>query len=154
MLIPENAELEVGFPYWLVRVWNVVRNTNSKIVFYGSAALLSLLKDVKAKHNISAEFVEFTDWDDFLIVSRDVKPDDALLVVMSRRNFPSYSRQMALIPAYMNKYFQMNNCVLIYPVQMGIGEEETGTFRSISTVHHGEGEDLASVLRRLFRRNK
>ena len=78
--------------------------------------------------------------------SRDVKPDDALLVVMSRRNFPSYSRQMALIPAYMNKYFQMNNCVLIYPVQMGIGEEETGTFRSISTVHHGEGEDLALSL--------
>lgn len=154
MLIPANAEKEIGFPYWLVRVWNLARNSGSKIVFYGNRAVLSILEEVKAKHNINAEFTEFTDWDDFLIVSRDIHDDDALVVVMSRRNCPSYSRQMALIPTYMNKYFQSSNCVLVYPVQLGIGEEEMGSFRSISLLDHFEGEDLGSVLGRLFKKNR
>ena len=36
MLIPADAEKEVGFPYWLVRVWNLARNSGSKILFYGN----------------------------------------------------------------------------------------------------------------------
>lgn len=154
VLIPVDAEKEIGFPYWLVRVWNLGRNTGSKIIFYASSPIISILKELKNKHNISAEFNEFTDWDDFLIISRDIHPDDALVVVMSRKNCPSYSRQMSLIPTYMNKYFQANNCTLVYPVQLGIGEEDTGAFRSISMLNHFEGEDLASVLSRLFKRNK
>ena len=154
MLIPTDAEKEVGFPYWLVRVWNLARNSGSKILFYGNRTVLSILQEVKAKHNVNAEFIEFTDWDDFLIISRDIHDDDALVVVMSRRNCPSYSRQMALIPTYMNKYFQTNNCVLVYPVQLGIGEDEMSSFRTLSMINHPEGQDLGSVLGRLFKRNK
>lgn len=153
LLIPANAEKEIGFPYWLVRVWNLVRNSGSKIVFYGNAAVLSVLKEVKGKHSLDAEFLEFVDWDDFLIISRDIRENDALMVVMSRRNCPSYFRQMSLIPNYMNKYFQANNCGLIYPIQMGI-EEETVTFRSVSLLDHFNGEDLGSILGKLFRKNK
>ena len=154
MLIPADAEKEVGFPYWLVRVWNLARNSGSKMLFYGNRAVLSILQEVKAKHNVNAEFIEFTNWDDFLIISRDIHDDDALVVVMSRRNFPSYSKQMALIPTYMNKYFQNNNCVLVYPVQLGIGEEEMSSFRTLSVIKHPESQDLGSVLGRLFKRNK
>lgn len=154
VLIPADAEKEIGFPYWLIRVWNLSKNTGNKIVFYGNYSVLSILQEVQRKHSIVAEFNEFSNWDDFLVVSRAIHPDDALIVVMSRKNCPSYLRQMSLIPNYLNKYFQSNSCLLIYPVQMGIGEEETGTFRSISMVYHFEGEDLANVLGRLFKRNK
>ncbi|MDR1756961.1 MAG: cation:proton antiporter [Culturomica sp.] len=154
VVIPEHAELEIGFPYWLVRIWSLARNTGGKMVFYAGRAVLDILKEVKAKHTIHAEFNEFTEWDEFLIVSREIREDDALLVIMSRRNCPSYSRQMALIPGYMNKYFQKNNCILVYPVQMGVGEEDTNAFRSISVLDHYEEEDLATVLRRLFRKHR
>lgn len=154
VLIPADAEKEIGFPYWLIRVWNLSKNTGNKIVFYGNYSVLSILQEVQRKHSIVAEFNEFSNWDDFLVVSRAIHPDDALIVVMSRKNCPSYLRQMSLIPNYLNKYFQSNSCLLIYPVQTGIGEEETGTFRSISMVYHFEGEDLANVLGRLFKRNK
>src|SRR5690606_10508019 len=36
IIIPENAEQEIGFPFWLLRVWNIGRNTGAKLVFYGS----------------------------------------------------------------------------------------------------------------------
>lgn len=154
VLVPPDAEKEIGFPYWLIRLWNLSKNTGNKLVFFGNYNMLAILQDVQKKHRIVAEFNEFSDWDDFLIVSRSIRPDDALLVVMSRKNCPSYVRQMAQIPGYLNRYFQSNSCMLIFPVQLGIGEEETGTFRSLTMVHHQEGEDLANVLGRLFKRNK
>lgn len=154
ILIPVNAEREIGFPYWLIRLWNLARNTGTKVLFYGSAAVLAILREVQLKHPIEVEFIDFTEWEDFLVISRDVRNDDALVVVMSRRNCPSYSRQMSLIPAYMNKYFQMNNCLLIYPVQWGIEEEETGAFHSMAMPGYSESEDLGTVLGRLFKKNK
>lgn len=90
VLIPPDAEKEIGFPYWLIRVWNLSKNTGNKIVFYGNYSVLSILQEVQRKHRIVAEFNEFSNWDDFLVVSRAIHPDDALIVVMSRKNCPSY----------------------------------------------------------------
>ncbi|MCC8174422.1 MAG: cation:proton antiporter [Odoribacter sp.] len=152
MVTPPHAEQEVGFGYWLIRVWNLVRNSGSKIVFYTTPVIISLIKEIKTKHNIDADFKEFSDWNDFLILARDVNDDDALMVVMSRKNCPSYSRQMVMVPSYMNKYFQSNSCILIYPIQLGVGEEES--FNSLSMLGYFEGGDLATTLRHLFKKNK
>lgn len=65
---------------------------------------------IQAKHHIEVEFNEFNNWDDFLIISRDVKENDALMIVMSRRNYPSYLKNMMMIPTYLNKYFCKNSC--------------------------------------------
>ena len=74
--------------------------------------------------NISnAEYKVFREWDDFLVLSREIKHDDNLIIVMSRKNHPSYHSKMARIPAYLNRYFQKNSYILIYPVQTGITED-------------------------------
>lgn len=117
VVIPERAEREIGFPFWLLKVWNLGKNTNSKIVFYGSEATISLIKDVHAKHPVQAEFNHFSDWDEFLILSRNIIKDDVLVVVMSRKLNLSYNSVMGNIPSYMNKYFEKNNVLLIYPLQ-------------------------------------
>lgn len=152
VLIPEHAEREVGFPYWLVRMWNLAQNSSSKIVFYANRELLGILKEVKARHNVEAEFNEFADWGDFLIISKSVKENDALVVVMSRRGYPSYSRRLLLVPNYLNKYFQANNCILIYPMQIGVGEDDS--LSAISILGHFAEEDLVTTISRLFRKNK
>ncbi|MFR7875819.1 MAG: universal stress protein [Butyricimonas paravirosa] len=107
-------------------VWNMAKNSNSKIVFYADTAVLNVLQDIHAKHHIEVEFNEFNNWDDFLIISRDIKENDALMIVMSRRNYPSYLKNMTMIPTYLNKYFCKNSCILVYPMQIGIGEQELG----------------------------
>lgn len=63
------------------------------------------------------EFIEFSDWEDFLIVFRDVHSDDNLWVVMSRPNGISFTPGINRIPGYLNKYFQQNSFILIYPQQ-------------------------------------
>lgn len=154
VVIPENAEKEVGFPYWLVSIWNMGKNLGAKFVFYGHPDVLDILKLVQSKHLISAEFREFTDWDNFTEVAREMQDNDALTLVMSRPNCPSYSRHMEYVPTYINKYFNTINCILIYPVQLGSGENIT-TFRSISMINHVDGMDgLIQVLGKVFRKNK
>ena len=155
VVVPARAEREIGFPYWVIRVWNIAKNSSSKIIFYADEAVLSVLREVNAKHPIEVEFNEFADWDDFLIISRDVKDNDALMIVMSRRNYPSYLRNMTLIPTYLNKYFNKHSCILVYPMQIGIGEQELGALKSIPHADSHDGlDDLTGVLRSLFKRNK
>jgi Kef-type K+ transport system membrane component KefB len=119
IIIPENAEKEIGFPFWLLRIWNIGRNTGAKLVFYGSENSLSLIRQANQAHAIDVELVEFSDWEDFLILSRDCKEDDALIIVMSRKNEISYNHEMRKIPKYLNLYFSNVNYVLVYPMQEG-----------------------------------
>lgn len=119
VVIPDGAEKERGFVEWVTRIWNVIQNTGAKAVFYGSQPGLESLKKLLAKKTNDAEFVEFSNWDDFLIVFRDVKKDDNLWIVLSRRESISYNAGMSRVPGYLNKYFQSNSFVLIYPSQAG-----------------------------------
>lgn len=154
LIIPEGAEKEVGFPYWLVSIWNIGKNIGTKMVFHGHQNVLQILKEVHAKHPINAEFREFIDWDNFAEVGRELKENDALIIVMSRPGYPSYSRHMAYVPTYVNKYFNTINCILIYPLQLGM-EDDMSTFRSISMVNYLDGIDgLGKVIRQLFKKNK
>jgi len=119
IIIPANAEQEIGFPFWLLRIWNIGRNTGATLVFYGSETSLSYIREANKNHTIEVEMVEFADWEDFLILSRDLKSDDALIIVMSRKNEISYTPEMKKMPKYLNLYFSNINYVLVYPMQEG-----------------------------------
>lgn len=122
IIIPELAEKEIGFTQIIFRLRNVTQNTGAATVFYGSEATLNALKKLLAKKSGEASYIEFNDWDDFLIVFRDIKPDDTMWIILSRKEGLSYAPAMARIPKYLNKYFQANSFVLAYPVQAGMNE--------------------------------
>lgn len=122
IIIPELAEKEIGFNQIIFRLRNVTQNTGAATVFYGSEATLNALKKLLAKKSGEASYIEFNDWDDFLIVFRDIKPDDTMWIILSRKEGLSYAPAMARIPKYLNKYFQVNSFVLAYPVQAGMNE--------------------------------
>ncbi|MDR2413470.1 MAG: cation:proton antiporter [Odoribacteraceae bacterium] len=148
VVVPAGAEREVGFLYWVSRVWNLGHNLGNKLVFFAAPKTIAILREVEAWRPLHAKFHELSNWDDFLIVSREIQGDDGLIVVMSRRNFPSYARGMALLPSHVNKYFDRNNCLLVYPVQAGVGDDGASTF------HRLEGldslDEIGKVIRGLF----
>ena len=120
VIIPEHAEREVGFPFWLLKVWNIARHTGVKLLFFGSEKTLRIIREIHSNHPIEAEFHVFVDWDDFLVLSRDIKPNDCLLIVLSRENFVSYQKNMEKMPKYLKNYFQSNSFILVFPVQVNI----------------------------------
>ena len=119
IVMPPQAEKEAGFSSTLDRLVNVVKNTGAKSIFYGLPATLDPIRERFARTSNDIGYVHFGNWEDFLIVSRDIRPDDALWVWMSRKNGVSYDSAMTRISRYRNQYFQGHNFVLIYPLQAG-----------------------------------
>lgn len=117
VMVPPKAEKELGFPFWLVKLWNMARSTGAELVFYTTQETGKYIAGVNTKHPITCNFVEFEEWQDFLILSREVKKDDNLIIVLSRKDKISYNRNMPHIPNYLNKYFKENSFILIYPMQ-------------------------------------
>lgn len=157
IIIPENAEKEIGFPFWLLRMWNIGRNTGAKLVFYGNDNGLTLIRQANQAHAIDVEFVEFSDWEDFLILSRDCKEDDALVIVMSRKNEISYNHEMRKIPKYLNLYFSEVNYVLVYPMQEGPDHSTFSNFQGSKIFNPllnnlEKFDDVGKVIAELFKR--
>ena len=152
VVIPENAEAELGFPLWVIKIWNLALNTGSKLVFYGTRRTLGILQDVYKDHPIQAEFRTFDDWNDFLIVTRDMQLDDNLVVVMSRTGQASFHNGMKKMPNYMTKYFSAYNVTLIYPVQAMTDENENTDLMNASLLPNinkleGVGKAISKTLK-------
>jgi Kef-type K+ transport system membrane component KefB len=152
IVAPENAEKEIGFPFWLLRVWNIGRNTGAKLIFYGTKGLIRYVKEIHKNHGLEVEYREFFEWEDFLIISRDMRENDALFVVLSRKNEISFTPHMDNIPKYLNKYFQAYNFGLIYPMQQGLSEFKAGNIFSPFVNSFERLEDISHTLGTLFKK--
>ena len=155
IFIPENAEREPGFPFWLVKIWNIVANTGSKTVFYGTIRTLNLIKQVNLKHPIDAGFEEFDSWEEFISLSDMARQDDNLIFIMSRKNRPSYNPAMEQIPASLNRYFTDNSFILVYPVQSGVAEIDTIDYENPSLLKPIETlDEIGKTLSGIFKKRQ
>jgi Kef-type K+ transport system membrane component KefB len=154
IVVPHKAENELGFPFWLVKMWNIARNTGAKLVFYATPETLKYIQNIHKKHPIECEFEVFTDYEDFLILSREIKKDDNLIIIMSRENKPSYHANMSKMPKYLNNYFVDNSYILIYPIQEGVDRETVGmNFKNPSIIEPIEKlDEIGKTLAKLFKR--
>mgnify|MGYP004701005007 CR=1 FL=1 len=152
IVVPKNAETEIGFPFWLLKIWNIGRNTGAKLQFYCHEKTIQFLKEIHSKHPIEAEFNIFENWDDFLVFSRDIKPDNGMIIIMSREKKISYQNNMKNIPNYLNKYFINNNFILVYPMQTGVIEEDVDLNNPSLIEPIEKIDEIGKTIARLFRR--
>ncbi len=153
LVIPRNAELEIGFPFWLLKVWNIARNSGAILEIYGQEKNLTLIKEVLAKHPVEAQFRYFDDWDDFLILSREIRDDDNLIIVMAREKSLSYHTSMERIPHYLRKYFENQSFILIFPMQTGVISDMNDTFTNPSMLEPiGKFDEMGKTISRIFKR--
>jgi Kef-type K+ transport system membrane component KefB/nucleotide-binding universal stress UspA family protein len=152
VIIPGNAEAEIGFPFWLLKIWNIGRNTGAKLQFCGHTKTIQFIRDIHIKYPIEADFEIFEEWDDFLILLKDIQIDDGLIIVMSREKRLSFQSNMKNIPNYLNKHFRDNSFILIYPIQAGY-IDEAEDFNNPSLIEPIEKiDELGKTIARLFRR--
>ncbi len=123
LLIPDEAENEIGFSLWMQKVINIVRNTGTRLVVYANKPLLGILKKSQSWRFFISDYKLFRDWDNFPALAREVQNDDNIIIVMSRKNHLSYHHKMSRIPFYLNKYFRNTSFILVYPVQSGMPDD-------------------------------
>lgn len=115
VILPENASQEPRFFQTLLKVWNIARNSGSKIEFYGNETTIATIEKIKKKVNIDAAFIIFNDWDNLTKVFDKMKDNDALILFMAHESMVSYLPQMRQVPNYLNQYLRERNFLLIFP---------------------------------------
>lgn len=119
VVLPAQAELETGFGRWMRTVINLSRQTGANVAFFGPQSALDhlrrLVKDTRPA--IAATYTLFDDWEDFLVLAREVGADDLFLIISSRRDSVSYNKHLDDVPKKLAKYFQAVSFVIIYPEQ-------------------------------------
>jgi len=117
--ITPGAELEEGFIHWFSRISTISKAGGLAIHFFADDATASELKrlNVQQPSPSVATYTTFNQWEDFLILSRELKLNDFFVIVSSRYGHISYIPQLEKLPYYLSKYFLNNSFIIIYPKQ-------------------------------------
>lgn len=122
--IPPRAELEQGFETWVLRIRHLAHDTGAKLIFYGTASTIAYLQRKPRKVDIADYVTQEHAWENLDTLFSDVKEDDSVWVIMSRRDCISYHAAMHRLPAYVEEHFATMNHILLYPVQAGSESEK------------------------------
>ena len=118
---PPKAQYETGFSRWIRGVARLTRQVGCRIIFCSPRDVQPLIRGVIYHENygIRCEFREVEDWDDFILLTNRIRPDDLLTVIGARVNSVSYGVAMAEMPAFLQRYYAAHNLMFIYPEQFG-----------------------------------
>lgn len=117
VLVPPHAEKELGFPFWVEKIWNIARNSGTRIIFYVAAETKVILEQILIKNPIRADFRKFPDWNEVFNLNIQLKPDDNLIMVLSRKDSISYHPNLKQVPHLISVWLKKKSFILIYPNQ-------------------------------------
>src|SRR5690606_32746175 len=94
VVVNMNAEIEEGFSHWVNKLFTLSRESGLPLIFYAGKSTersIQIINENLSKP-LTFEFNTFEDWDDFLIISRDLNANDLLVIISSRQGHLSYHR--------------------------------------------------------------
>lgn len=118
VIIPANAELEIGFTRWLNKIRNILKYSSVQSIFYCSLKTAEKCKEnlYKSRYEINVKY-KTSIWEDLSILSNEVGKDDLVIFINARKATISYNSSLDLISTDAPKYFKNNNIIIIYPEQ-------------------------------------
>jgi len=119
ILAPLLAEKEIGFETWVLKVMKLSTELSIPVIMFGNEPTYNSALGIVKKYRLtgSISFTLFTEWEDFLQISKHVDQDDLLILVSARTDDVSYQKYLDHIPSKLEKHFQHNNKVIVFPQQ-------------------------------------
>ncbi len=116
---PPFTEHENGFGLWFSKVAKLSQELSIPILMYCNEATEKAVEKLfkKAKFTTSITIKIFTDWEDFLVLSRNINEEDLFILVSARKGASSHLGVLDNLPAKLEKHFAVNSKFLIYPQQ-------------------------------------
>lgn len=126
--VPKNAEFEEGFGIWVQKLKKLSKELGGKIIFYAGPKTTNRIKKEidRTKASAEVEYINFEEWGDFLLISKEVNPDDLLIVIHGRKGSISYYKEMDESPRILSKHFQSINFIVIYPGGKSTSDSDSG----------------------------
>jgi len=117
LIVPPLSELEIGFEIWVRKVIKLCNELNIPVSFFGTKpsydAIKTCLKQLNLRMNLS--FNEHDQWEDLLLLDNQIKHEDFIILINSRRGTVSYINTLENMPSRLEKHFDENNLMVIYP---------------------------------------
>jgi len=136
-VVNKHAQWEEGFNHWVSKVLTISKESGLPLTIYCNSSNKEAIETVNQATSkpLNVNFENWDDWDDFLILSRELQPNDLFIVVISRPGYSSYHAKLAKTSYYLNKYFAKFSYILLYP-------QQKITYSKLTDLHHEEGTIL------------
>ncbi len=119
IVAPPLTEHENGFEHWLQKLTKLAQELSIPIQLYCNEptekAVLKTLKHQKIAANLTT--IHFNDWDDFLILGRNIHENDLFVLISARKGAASYLSILDNLPIKLEKHFASNSRIIVYPQQ-------------------------------------
>ncbi|UAY55063.1 cation:proton antiporter [Arachidicoccus terrestris] len=118
---PPLAELERGFDLWVRKILRLAEELSLPIFHYGHTHTHSAFKQKVHKMGVNISYFHhsFEDWDNFASFTRFVKPEDIFILIAARNGSVSYLSVQDHLHYKLDRYFEKNSKIIIYPKQEG-----------------------------------
>jgi len=160
VVVTAKAELEPGFSHWFHKLTTIAKEAGLSIDFFAGQETIIALQEQQKQQSTEAKlfFQPFHRWEDFLIFSREVKKNDLLVIVSSRKGHVSYQPPLEKLPYYLSNYFTASSFIMLYPQQVERGLKMDDVQYVDSSLAETISDKVASVgkakgiWKRLFRK--
>lgn len=114
--VPPHTETLEGFELWIKKMIIIAEELSIPITLYANVVTWNAIEKVIDDLNLRApfDFKEFDDWEDFLIISQNIKPEHMIMLVMGRKETIIDQSLIKNIPRKMEKYFAENTKIIVY----------------------------------------
>ncbi len=89
------------------KIYSIINNVDKNLFISLHKKLLLAQKKI----------IVFSDWEDFLALTKEVDENDLLALVSARKNALSYQKYPDHIPSKLEKHFKLNDKIVIFPQQ-------------------------------------
>ncbi|MBX7202145.1 MAG: cation:proton antiporter [Bacteroidia bacterium] len=119
LAIPSLAEHENGFSLWLLKLAKLAQELSIPMHLFCNEATEKAVKKLfsRTKTAVPNSYTQFNDWDDFLILSREIHDYDIFVLISARKGATSYTSVLENLPKKLEKHFASNTRIVVYPQQ-------------------------------------
>ena len=131
--VAPRAELEPGFHHWLDRIHNLSKETGLAVTMYANEETIAQVTHANGMKSapLVIQTHAFSEWEEFLFFSGQLKNDDLFIIVTSRRGHVSFNQNIEKLPYYLTKYFMNTSFIILYPGQLENPEPEIWKFGNL-----------------------
>lgn len=120
--IPRYAEKEHDFISCFGLVRRLSSQIGAKVVFFTNEETQKALQAFCRRKGkfLRASYREMEDWEDVLMIAKQMDKDDMIIMVNARPSTPSYNPLFEQVPDMLERFFKNHSYIVVYP------EQETG----------------------------
>ena len=121
VLIPRNADYEIGFQAWMRLLIALHRNTSGELLLITDKYTRKGIMRIKGAASFPEKFFRISsEFPAMKALAAELGENDLFVVISARQNSVSYNRKLPLMPRVVTRFFGHTNSMILYPEQMDV----------------------------------